>query len=85
MNGVGVRPEATRISRQPLEAGARCVPATVAHTVFLGGTVQIHARLTSGEIAVATVARQDDSFQTGEAVFVSWRPAEEIFFPDDHP
>jgi ABC-type Fe3+/spermidine/putrescine transport system ATPase subunit len=83
MNGVGVRPEATRISRQPLDSSARCLPATVAHTVFLGGTVQIHARLDGGEIVMASVARQDDSFQTGEAIFISWRTAEEISFPDD--
>jgi hypothetical protein len=45
--------------------------------------VQIHARLAGGEIAVASVARDDDSFQAGDAVFVSWRTAEEISFPDD--
>jgi ABC-type Fe3+/spermidine/putrescine transport system ATPase subunit len=83
MNGVGVRPEATRISRHASDAAEHSVPATVAHSVFLGGVVQVHARLGGGETIVATVPRQEDSYQPGEPVFVSWHPSEEIIFPDN--
>ena len=83
MNGVGVRPEATRVSRNLSEAGARSVPATVAHTIFLGGVVQVHAQLASGEAIVASVPRQEDSYQPGESVLICWHPSEEITFPDN--
>ncbi len=83
MNGVGVRPEATRISRDPADSAVRSVPATVAHTIFLGGVVQVHAQLAGGETIVASVPRQEDSYQAGESVFVSWHPSEEITFPDN--
>jgi len=82
MNGVGVRPEATRISRGTTDAGERSAPATVAHSIFLGGVVQVHARLAGGETVVATIPRQEDSYQPGESVLVSWHPSEEITFPD---
>jgi ABC-type Fe3+/spermidine/putrescine transport system ATPase subunit len=79
---VGVRPEATRVSRNLSEAGERSVPATVAHTIFLGGIVQVHAQLASGEAIVASVPRQEDSYQPGESVLISWHASEEITFPD---
>ncbi len=75
IGGVGLRPEATRISRDG--AGE---PATVAGCVFLGDCVQVIARLESGENAVAQIPRAAAEFQAGESVRVSWDPADEMRF-----
>jgi ABC-type Fe3+/spermidine/putrescine transport system ATPase subunit len=83
INGVGVRPEATRISRQPPPAGAPSLPATVVHALFLGSSIQVQARLASGATVTASLPRQPDSFQPGEAVMVSWNPAEELRLPEE--
>jgi ABC-type Fe3+/spermidine/putrescine transport system ATPase subunit len=83
INGIGVRPEATRISRQPAAPEGRALPATVVHSVFLGSSVQVHLRLSSGETVTAFLPRQEDPVQPGEAVFVSWNPAEELRLPEE--
>jgi ABC-type Fe3+/spermidine/putrescine transport system ATPase subunit len=83
INGVGVRPEATRISRQPVLSDAPSLPATVVQALFLGSSIQVQARLADGAIVTASLPRQPDSFQPGEAVFVSWNPAEELRLPEE--
>ncbi|HWB84163.1 MAG TPA: ABC transporter ATP-binding protein [Bryobacteraceae bacterium] len=77
---VGVRPESTRISRQPPANGARSQPAVVTGVVFLGDCIQVLARLISGEEAVVPVPRGEASFAAGDAVHLSWNPADEMSF-----
>jgi ABC-type Fe3+/spermidine/putrescine transport system ATPase subunit len=79
-DGVGLRPEALRISRLPAQ-GCPSLPATVTGWVFLGDCVQVITRLTGGEEAVAQVARECGAFHAGEAVHVCWSPSDEIRFP----
>jgi ABC-type Fe3+/spermidine/putrescine transport system ATPase subunit len=80
IGGVGLRPEVTRISRVPANGGMRSCPAAVTDSVFLGNCVQVVARLSSGEQAVAEVPRQDGAYQSGDAVHICWDPADEMTF-----
>ena len=81
IDGVGLRPEVTRISRTAPSNGGRCRPATVTGSVFLGNCVHVLARLESGEDAVAEIARNNGSYQAGETVNVCWNPSDEMIFP----
>lgn len=83
MDGVGVRPEATRISRALPVNGARTMPATVQTLMFLGDCFHIETRLPTGEIAVAQVSRLEESFQPGESVHMWWNPADELPLPSE--
>ena len=74
---VGVRPEATRVAR----GEGPGVAGVVANSVFLGDSVEVFARLASGEEVVAQVARGAGAFRAGEAVRVCWDAAEEMRFP----
>jgi len=81
IDGVGVRPEATRVAHGPCADGAvRFQPAVVTGTVFLGDRVQVRARLASGEEAVAQVPRAAAAFRTGDSVHVSWHADDEMRF-----
>lgn len=77
-DGVGVRPELTRISRKPPINGVRTVPATVDHSTFLGNCLHVHARLGSGETMTAEVPRQDGDYRSGEHVHMWWRQQDEF-------
>jgi ABC-type Fe3+/spermidine/putrescine transport system ATPase subunit len=81
IDGVGVRPEATRIARERPGDGARSLAARVESCAFLGNCIQVAARLATGEAAVAEVSRLDGAFQPGEAVHVWWRPCDELVLP----
>ena len=75
IDGVGVRPEATRVKR-----GDSGCEARVVRTVFLGSCLQILTRTLRGETAVAEVPRDHEPFAPGETVRLSWRPADEMRF-----
>ena len=77
---IGVRPEATRItkSRPPEDAGVR--PAIVGQSTFLGNCVHIEARLSDGQVVVAEVSRLAESFSAGDSVQVWWEPRDELRF-----
>ncbi|MCS6954293.1 MAG: ABC transporter ATP-binding protein [Bryobacterales bacterium] len=77
---IGIRPEATRLSRQAPDGGVRTAPATVTESVFLGNRVHVRARLGTGEEIIAEVSHSDGLYRTGEAVHVWWRPEEELRF-----
>jgi ABC-type Fe3+/spermidine/putrescine transport system ATPase subunit len=78
IDGVGVRPEATRITREQPRAGVPAVRATVENSTFLGSCCQIHAKLASGQVLVAEVSRLEQPFQPGEPVHMWWQPADEM-------
>jgi ABC-type Fe3+/spermidine/putrescine transport system ATPase subunit len=81
IDGVGLRPEVTRISRTLPSNGGRWRPATVTGSVFLGNCVHVLTRLESGEEAVAEVPRNNGTYQTGENIHVCWNPSDEMIFP----
>jgi spermidine/putrescine transport system ATP-binding protein len=85
MDGIGVRPECTRISKHSapgLEArplGRACVAGTVTRSVFLGAAVHVETRLESGETVSAQVA-PTESFSEGEAIQLWWDANDELRF-----
>ena len=80
INGVGIRPEATRVGRSLEMSRFGCHSAVVTGTVFLGDCVQVLARLSTGEQAIARVPRECGSFQVGESVHIYWDPRDEMKF-----
>ncbi|MGA2740943.1 MAG: ABC transporter ATP-binding protein [Bryobacteraceae bacterium] len=80
IDGIGLRPEVTRISRTLPSNGGRFRPATVTGSVFLGNCVHVLTRLESGEDAVAEIPRSNGSYQTGEAIHICWNPSDEMIF-----
>src|ERR1035438_9099702 len=75
IDGVGVRPESTRISRNEIAQGRRGI---VARTVFLGNLIQVYVRLEIGEEVHAEVPRDVEPFAEGERVYLHWSGKDEI-------
>jgi ABC-type Fe3+/spermidine/putrescine transport system ATPase subunit len=80
IDGVGLRPEVTRLSRTRPSNGGRCRPATVTGSVFLGNCVHVLARLETGEETVAEIPRSNGTYNSGEAIHVCWNPSDEMIF-----
>jgi len=82
IDGIGVRPETTRLSRTGPVNGYASMPATITRTVFLGDCIQVAARLGTGEEAIAQVPRQDmdGGYHIGEPVHVWWTHGDEMRF-----
>lgn len=77
-DGIGVRPECTRISREVPVDGTRSVPGVVQSSTFLGNVMHVHALLASGGTACAEVPRTDADFRTGERVHMWWHSQDEM-------
>ena len=75
---VGVRPEATRITREQPRSGVPSVRGVVENATFLGSCFHVHAKLSSGEVVVAEVSRLEPPFQPGEPVHMWWQPSDEM-------
>lgn len=80
IDGTGVRPEATRISREAPANGARSASAVVLSCTFLGNRLHVEARLAGGDTVIAEVSRLDGSFSAGESVHVWWSASDELVF-----
>jgi ABC-type Fe3+/spermidine/putrescine transport system ATPase subunit len=82
IDGIGVRPETTRLSRTGPVNGYPSMPATITRTVFLGDCIQVAARLGTGEEAVAQVSRPETNggYHQGESVHVWWTHDDEMRF-----
>lgn len=78
IDGVGIRPEATGISRAEIRHGRQ---GKVTGTVFLGNLVQVHVRLDTGEEAHAEIPRNAEPFQEGDTVHLHWNPQDEMHLP----
>ena len=81
LNGVGVRPESTRLSLETPGGGARCLAATVVQSTFLGNCLHVEARTAVGETCVAELARHDANFSEGQRVHVVWDACDELNVP----
>lgn len=75
---VGVRPEATRITREQPGVGVPSVRGVVENATFLGSYFHVHAKLASGEVVVAEVSRLEPPFRPGEPVHMWWQPGDEM-------
>ena len=78
VNGAGVRPEVTRVSRCEPVNGTRSVRAVVQSCTFFGSCVHVQARTAEGGSVVAEVPREICGFSAGEAVHMWWQPRDEI-------
>jgi ABC-type Fe3+/spermidine/putrescine transport system ATPase subunit len=74
LGDIGVRPEATRLSRENKKGRQ----AVVSSTTFLGSAVHVEAKLASGETVLSEMSRLEQPFQPGESVHVWWHPADEL-------
>jgi ABC-type Fe3+/spermidine/putrescine transport system ATPase subunit len=82
-DGIGIRPESTRVSRETPAGPVRAIAATVQDAVFLGNCLHIETRLESGERMVSEVPRTAETFAPGDNVQVWWHAADELRFPLD--
>jgi spermidine/putrescine transport system ATP-binding protein len=78
IDGIGIRPECLRVSRDPRSNGSR--PCRITHTTFLGPHWHLTIQLESGEVVTAQTAAGAE-FHVGETVQVSWDSADELRFP----
>ena len=78
---VGVRPEATRISREAPGPGARAREATVNSSMFLGDCLQVETRTPAGDHIIAQIAHGLGEFRRGDRVHVWWHPDDEMALP----
>jgi spermidine/putrescine transport system ATP-binding protein len=83
INGVGVRPESTRLAREAPNGATRSLPARVENEVFLGNVMHIQARLASGEVATVELRHPEDTFSVGDDVHVWWQPSDEHVLPQE--
>jgi len=75
---VGIRPEATRISRRQPESGVRASTAVIQNATFFGSSVHIEAKLATGETVLSEQSRLEDPFAPGENVHIWWRDTDEL-------
>ncbi len=73
INGIGVRPECTRIVKDGLRA-------VVKRCVFLGPVVHVESRLETGEPVTAQIAANEARFSEGHTVNLWWDPRDELRF-----
>jgi spermidine/putrescine transport system ATP-binding protein len=75
----GVRPEATRVSREKPE-GVPCRKAAVENSLFFGNRVHLNSQLDGGGRAIAEIPLDQNHFAEGDAVWIHWAPADELRF-----
>jgi ABC-type Fe3+/spermidine/putrescine transport system ATPase subunit len=80
VDGVGIRPEAARVSIDHPRNGERVFPAVVYSSTFLGNCLHVETRLHTGESFTAQVSRLEQPFQHGDQVHVWWNPSDELRF-----
>ena len=76
--GVGVRPEALRVSREQPTHDFHYMPAIVQSTIFLGNCIHLRARLDDGLPCIAELPQQHCDFQAGEQIKVWWHRDDEF-------
>ncbi len=72
IDGIGVRPEFTRISHQTPGN------AVVMGSIFLGSSIQVTARLESGETVLAQIPPDSQAFTEGESVHLTWNAGDQV-------
>ena len=80
IEGIGVRPEAVRVTAEAAPDGSRTRPATIVQSNFLGNYIHIEARLDTGETIAAEASRLSAAFTPGSRVHVWWCPGDELAF-----
>lgn len=83
VNGGGVRPEATRVSREcpsieHARGDLRAYTGVVEGSTYLGNSVHVRTRLADGAPCVAEIAGGRCDYEPGETVHVWWRASDEL-------
>jgi ABC-type Fe3+/spermidine/putrescine transport system ATPase subunit len=82
IDGIGVRPETTRLSRAAPDGKGGARTGTVVSSIFLGNCFHVEVRLAPGVSVLAEVPRPAGPYAAGESVYVWWNPSDELTFPD---
>ncbi len=78
IGGIGIRPEALKLSRDLPPNGERSRAGTVVRCVFLGNCLQVHLLLADGQEAIAEVSRSEEVYRASDAVYAWWRDCDEM-------
>jgi ABC-type Fe3+/spermidine/putrescine transport system ATPase subunit len=78
LNGVAVRPESVRVSREQPDASVPSCCSLVRATIFFGNRVQLHTELSNGASCTAELTESDARFAPGETVHLWWHPSDEL-------
>jgi ABC-type Fe3+/spermidine/putrescine transport system ATPase subunit len=76
VDGLGIRPECVRVSRDARASGRH---GRISHNTFLGPHNHVAIQLESGEVVTAQTAAAA-VFHAGETVQVAWEPNDELRF-----
>ena len=76
VEGIGIRPEVTHISRSRPES--RSLEAVVEASVFLGDCFHVQTRTTAGEPVMAQVEHGEEMYAPGDRVYVWWHGSDEL-------
>ena len=83
IGSVGVRPECTRIGRELRDTGGNgSRRGVVTRSVFLGSSIHVETRLENGDLALAQIPANGETYREGEAVHVWWNSNDELSFPE---
>lgn len=86
IQGVGVRPECMRLSRNNATSEASTgKPCVIDDVFYLGSLAKIRIRLEGGESAVVQIAVDSDSYAPGTTVYVSWDTTDEVMLSAPSP
>lgn len=83
IDGIGVRPELTRLAREAPTNGARSRAGRIENAVFLGNCLHIETRLANGDIAIAEVRRADEAYRVGDDIHIWWNASDELALPPE--
>lgn len=81
VNGGGVRPESTRVSREypsHLNGDLRAYTGVVEGSTYLGNSVHVRTRLVDGAPCVAEISGGHCDYEPGETVHVWWQASDEL-------
>lgn len=84
LNGVCVRPESVRVSRELPAPETLSTVGIVESVTFLGNCLHVKARLPDGSHCVAELPPHHGDFAAGEAVNLWWQAADELRIPGNN-
>lgn len=78
VDGIGIRPESTHISRHPPANGVRAIQAQVDTSIFLGDCFHVQTRTTAGVVITVKVDHDEEQYANGENVHIWWHQRDEL-------
>ena len=78
VDGIGVRPESTHISRHAPATGVRLIEALVETSIFLGDCFHVQTRTNAGVAITAQVDHDEEQYANGDRVHIWWHPRDEL-------